>query len=60
MTTYEKLKAWCEKRFNTDEYWAEKDNGEGYPFIDLYLPSHCEITIWFKPNGEYDFTEVYD
>lgn len=60
MTAYEELKAWCEKHFKAGEYMAEKDNGEGYPHIDLYLFSHCEITVWFKPNEEYDFIEVFD
>lgn len=60
MTAYEELKAWCEKHLKADGYIAEKDNGEGYPHIDLYLPSHCEIVVWFKPSGKYDFTEIYD
>lgn len=59
MTAYEELKAWCEKHL-TDEYLAEIDNGEGYPHIDIYLPNRCELAIWFKPDGKYDFVEIYD
>ena len=60
MTAYEELKAWCEKRLAPEDYLAEVDNGEGFPYIDLYLPNKAEITIWFHPDGSYDFTEVFD
>lgn len=59
-SAYEELKAWCEKYLQTDEYLAEADNGEGFPHIDFYLPCKSEIVVWFKPDGSYDFTEIYD
>ena len=60
MSAYEELKAWFEKHFSKDEYVAEEDNGEGFPHIDLILPNKTEIVVWFKPNKDYDFTEIYD
>ena len=56
MSAYEELKVWCEKHLKANEYII----GEDYPHIDFYLPCHSEIAVWFKPNGEYDFTEIYD
>lgn len=60
MTAYEELKMWCEKHLQVDEYMAEADNGEGFPHIDFYLQCKSEIVVWFKPDGSYDFTEIYD
>lgn len=56
MSAYEELKVWCEKHLKANEYII----GEDYPHIDFYPPCNCEIAVWFKPNGEYDFTEIYD
>lgn len=60
LTAYEELKAWCEKHLGKKEYNAQKDNGEGLPYIDLCFEDK-EVTIWFFEDGSYsDFDYCTD
>lgn len=58
MTAYEELKVWCEKHLNENEWYTEADNGEGYPYIDLYFENKTVI-IWFFEDGSYCNFETF-